>query len=133
VVLRNLNLKFRRMTGSIAICRLPADASTPAWAMQGDGFNSITRTADELSIVCPLENVPEEHRPRLRWTCFRLEGPLSFSEVGVLSSFISPLAEAGIPIFAVSTYETDYVLVQEQDAMRALTVLKNAGHEPIGN
>jgi hypothetical protein len=120
------------MNGSIAICRLPADAAIPAWAILGSSFSSITRTADELSIVCPLENVPGEHQPQLRWTCLKLEGPFPFSEVGILSSFISPLAGAGIPIYAVSTYDTDYLLVKEQDTTRALQVLKRAGHELIG-
>jgi hypothetical protein len=131
--MRSLKLKFRQMRGSFAIYQLPPDASAPPWATSDARFSSITRTADELSIVCPLENVPQEHQPQVRWICLRVEGTFSFSEVGILTSFIAPLAEAGIPIFAVSTHDTDYVLVREEDAKRTLEVLKKAGHGLLGD
>ena len=95
------------------------------------GFCSITRTDDELSIICLLENLPEEHRGEIPWTCFKLEGPFSFSAVGVLNSFIAPLAQAEIPIFAVSTYDTDYVLLSEADAEQAIEALRRANHRLI--
>jgi len=122
------HLKFRRIPGQFAVCRLPGDAPIPRWAA-GGRFTSITRTAEELSIVCPFENVPKEHRPDARWQCFQLEGPFDFSQVGILASFIDPLAENGVPIFAVSTYDTDYVLVQEEYVRAALGALQGAGHE----
>jgi uncharacterized protein len=123
-------LRFRQLIQQFAICRLPANAAAPLWA-QSEIFSSITRTADELSIVCPMENVPPECKPGLRWTCFKLEGPFPFSEVGILNSFIDPMVRARIPIFAVSTHDTDYVLVREENAASALQVLKKAGHELI--
>jgi hypothetical protein len=123
-------LIFRRLTGLYAIVRLAADADVPAWAMIGQ-FTSITRGAEELSIVCSTENVPAEFGAGLRWVCLKLEGPFPFSQTGVLLSFIEPLSNNGIPIFAISTYDTDYVLVQEGFLSASLKALANAGHESI--
>jgi uncharacterized protein len=121
-------LKFRQLRVSYAIVRLAPDAAIPAWATKKEEFTSITRTADELSIVCPAGNVPPDFPPH-RWICFKLEGPFSFSQTGVLLSFIQPLSDNGIPIFAISTYDTDYVLIQEELAGAALDLLQKAGHE----
>jgi uncharacterized protein len=121
-------LEFRRLTGTFAISRLPPEAVVPEWAGRGR-LISITRSADELSIVCPLENVPAEQKQGIRWCCFQLAGPFAFSQVGILASFIDPLAASGIPIFAVSTYDTDYVLINEEFAGAALECLRDAGHE----
>lgn len=121
-------LKFRRLPDAYAIARLSADAGIPGWAAQG-AFTSITRTADELSIVCPAENVPPDFPSPQRWTCYKLEGPFAFSQTGILLSFIEPLSANGIPIFAISTYDTDYVLVQEEFAGVTEQALDSAGHE----
>lgn len=99
-------LKFRRLRDSYAIVRLAPDATVPEWATKGD-FTSITRTADELSVVCDAGHVPKDADPGLRWICFKLEGPFPFSQTGVLLSFIKPLSDSGIPIFGISTYDTD--------------------------
>ena len=122
-------LKFRQLPGLYAIVRLAPDALEPEWAH--GRFYSITRTADELSIVCAIENVPKEIDAGPRWTCLKLEGPFPFSQTGVLLSFIEPLSSNGIPIFAISTYDTDYVLVQEQSLSAANRNLENAGHELV--
>jgi hypothetical protein len=95
-------------------------------------FTSITRTADELSIVRPADNIPKDVEPGPRWICLKLEGPFPFSQTGVLLSFIEPLSDHGVPIFAISTYDTDYVLVQEEQGEAAVGVLRKAGHELIG-
>jgi hypothetical protein len=122
-------LKFRWVAdGPYAIVRLAPDAAVPDWATKG-GFTSITRTADELSIVCPTENLPRNVSSPHRWICLKLEGPFPFSQTGILLSFIGPLSSNGIPIFAISTYDTDYVLIQEEFAGMALEVLQAAGHE----
>jgi len=123
-------LKFSQLPGRFAVCRLPANSEVPAWSQSGH-FTSITRTADELSIVCPLENVPLEHKPKVHWICFKLEGPFDFLQVGILASFIDPLAESGVPIFAISTYDTDYILIGEPFAGAALDALRAAGPELI--
>jgi hypothetical protein len=94
-------------------------------------FTSITRTGDELSIVCPADQAPLAAKCEAPWTCFKLEGLFPFSQTGVMASFIDPLAERGVPIFAVATFDTDYVLVKEEFAVTALETLRAAGHELI--
>lgn len=123
-------LKFGRLPGHYSIVRLPAGAQVHAWAVKG-GFTSITRTADELSIVCPAEHVPQDIERGQPWVCLKLEGPFPFSQTGVLLSFIGPLSSNAIPIFAVSTHDTDYVLVPSEFAEKAVATLRHAGHEPI--
>ena len=122
------NLKFCRLPGPYAIVRLAPDTTIPKWATKGE-FTSITRTADELSIVCPTENLPPGVSSPHRWTCLKLEGPFPFSLTGVLLSFIEPLSNNAIPIFAISTFDTDYVLIQEEFAEQALNTLQKAGHD----
>ena len=121
-------LRFRRLSAIYAIVRLAPDAAVPEWATRGN-FTSITRTADELSIVCPIENLPAGVSSSHRWICLKLEGPFPFSLTGVLLSFIEPLSSNRIPIFAISTYDTDYVLIQEEFQGIALNTLQEAGHE----
>ncbi|MGA8837655.1 MAG: ACT domain-containing protein [Candidatus Sulfotelmatobacter sp.] len=121
-------LKFRQLPGSYAIVRLDPNSPVPDWATKG-GFTSITRTADELSLVCPVENIPEEFPTSPRWICLKLQGPFPFSQTGVLLSFIDPLSSNGIPIFAISTYDTDYALISSEHIDRALDLLRKAGHE----
>jgi uncharacterized protein len=121
-------LSFSRIPGRFAVCRLPANAPLPEWAWSTP-FASVTRTTDELSIVCAADGVPQQHRPTTPWVCLKIEGPFSFSEVGVLSSFIDPLAKKGVPIFAISTFDTDYVLVGEGSVETALQALTDAGHK----
>jgi uncharacterized protein len=91
----------------------------------------MTRTAEELSIVCPIDQAPQNAKCESPWTCFKLEGPFAFSLTGVLAAFLSPLAERGVPIFAVSTFDTDYILVKEEHAATALETLQAAGHDLI--
>jgi uncharacterized protein len=120
-------LKFRRLRGPYAVVRLAPDAPISDWATRGD-FTSITRTADELSIVCPADNLPPDVHSPHRWICLKLEGPFPFTQTGVLLSFIEPLSTNGIPIFAISTFDTDYVLIPEEHA-RAIDILRESGHE----
>ena len=108
--------------------RLPSDVAIPDWAPKGD-FISITRTSDELSIVCPAENLPANVHSPHHWICLKLEGPFPFSQTGVLLSFIEPLSNNSVSIFAISSYDADYVLVQEEFAGLALDALRTAGHE----
>ncbi len=123
-------LKFRRLTGPYVVVRFAPDEPVPEWASKGE-FTSISRSADELSIVCPAENLPHDVETKLHWICLKLEGPFAFSLTGVLLSFIEPLSSKGIPIFAVSTYDTDYVLVQEEWIGATLNALRNAGHQLV--
>jgi hypothetical protein len=121
-------LKFSQVPGSFAVCRLPANAAVPDWALQGSFF-SVTRTVDELSIVCLAAQVPSEVHFETDWTCLKVEGPFPFSETGILTSFVQPLSERAIPIFAVSTFDTDYVLVKRAWVEKAIEALQAAGHE----
>jgi uncharacterized protein len=123
-------LKFRQLRGPYAITRLAPDAPIPTWATSRE-FTSITRTADELSVVCPARNIPEDVAAGPRWACLKLEGPFLFSQTGVLLSFIQPLSGNGVPIFAVCTYDTDYVLIQEEHMGGVVELLRRAGHELI--
>ena len=99
----------------------------PEWATTA--FSSVTRTASELSIVCPEERVPPELPAERGRRAFVVRGPLDFSLTGVLASIASPLAAAGVSIFALSTYDTDYVLVREGQLEAAVALLAAAGHD----
>jgi hypothetical protein len=125
-------MAFRPLTlivvnDTFAICRLAGDARIPAWVTNG-AFFSITRTADELSVVCPQEAVPEGVKCERGWRCLRVAGTMPFSLVGVLASLTVPLAEAGISLFAISTFDTDYLLVKAEDLESAVDVLRRQGH-----
>ena len=111
-----------------AICRLESSAAVPAWALGATGFVSITRTGDELSIVCAEASVPDGVQSARGWRCLCVAGPLDFALVGVLASLVAPLAAVGISIFAISTYDTDYLLIRQLDIAAALHELHVAGH-----
>ena len=123
-------LKFRMLAGSYTIVRLAPTATVPDWATKGE-FTSISRASEELSIVCPTDKVPTDISSPHHWICLKLEGPFAFSQTGVLLSFIEPLSTEGIPIFAISTYVTDYVLIQEEWVDKALGLLQRAGHQLV--
>src|SRR5512147_2541007 len=111
----------------LAICRLGPAEDVPEWAMIGE-FVSITHTSDELSIVCADEHVPSDVKADREWRALKVEGPLDLALTGVLASLANPLAGAQINIFAVSTFDTDYLLVKEYNLARACDVLRQAGH-----
>ena len=117
---------LQALPGLYAVGRLPPDAPWPRWA-KGE-FVSISRTADELSVVCAAECVPAEVRCERGWRCLRVADVLDFSMVGVLSSLTASLAESGVSVFAVSTFDTDYLLVKEVDFDRACAALRVHGH-----
>ena len=120
-------LRMRLLPQRFSVCRLAAKAVAPHWATGGQLF-SLTRTADELSIVCESKYVPGSVKSEKGWRCFKLEGPFPFSMTGVLASVLEPLAKARVSIFAVSTYDTDYVMVKEKSLAKAVKVLRGAGH-----
>ena len=115
------------LPGTFAVCRLGAEALLPARSFAGP-FCSVTRTADELSVVCPEAAVPEGSHYEGGWRCLRGDGTLDLALVGVLASLLVPLAEAGVSTFAVSTFDTDHLLVREADLGRAAEALRAAGH-----
>lgn len=119
-------LELDLLPTTLAVCRLSAGAPTPEWA-SGEPC-SVTRTRDELSVVCPEDRVPPGVPYRGGWRCFVVRGPLAFEMTGVLASLAQPLAAAGVPIFALSTFDTDYLLVPGVRLDEARTVLGDAGH-----
>jgi len=125
--MNHTNLTLSLLSDTFAICRLEPDADIPSWALAGD-FYSITRTVEELSLVCLQEVVPEGTRAEKGYRCLKVGGPLDFSLTGILSSLTIPLAQAGISVLAISTFDTDYLLVKEAQVDRAVQKLSQAGH-----
>ena len=110
-----------------AISRLAADSPIPGWATQGPFF-SVTRTGEELSVVCELSHVPVGVQSQPGWRVFKVHGPFVLSEIGVLSALAAPLAEARISLFAVSTFDTDYLLVASETLSASIAAFERAGH-----
>jgi hypothetical protein len=114
------------LPGRLAVCWLETGAALPAWAM-GGALWSVTGSADELSVVCGEERVPEGVRREAGWRALKVAGPLDFALTGVLSAIAAPLAAAGVSVFAVATFDTDYVLVREERLAEAVAALRAAG------
>jgi hypothetical protein len=123
-VVEGARLHLRLLQGRFAVCRLDAEAAVPTGLLEvGHGFLSITRTADELSIVCPEALAPAGAKVQAGWRVFKVQGPLDFSLTGIIATLTAPLAEAKIGVFAIATYDTDYLLVQEKDLAAAKLAL----------
>jgi uncharacterized protein len=120
-------LELSLLPGRFAISKLAPDAHLPAWAARGS-FYSVTRTGDELSIVVEEARVPAGTRSQSGWRVLRVRGPFVLSEVGVLESLTAPLADARVSVFVVSTFDTDYLLVTEEQLAPAIVALDQAGH-----
>jgi len=107
----------------LGICHFSKNSPIPKWAEKSKGFYSITRTLDELSIVCLQENIPPDVMAEKNWRAFKVKGPLGFSLTGIVASLSKPLAEAQVSILYISTYETDYLLVEEKNLQKTKEVL----------
>jgi len=123
-------LRFLQLPETFAICRLPAEDGIPTWAVTGILF-SVTRTPNELSIVCSEENLLDSAPASRGWRCLMLEGPFELNEVGVLAAITRPLADAGVSVFAISTYSTDYLLIHQDQLAKAISTLAAKGMEVI--
>lgn len=123
-----MSLKLRVLEGLYAVCQLEPISPIPNWA-EGQGLVNISRSADELSLVCLENRVPAGTKAERGWRALKLEGPFDFALTGILASLLNPLAQAKIGIFALSTYNTDYVLVKRDNLEVALKALESAGHE----
>ena len=122
-------LRIRETPWRLAVCRFPPDTALPAWVLHAEAtFWSITRTPAELSVVCAEDDLPPSVGEQVErdWRAFEIVGPLPFGLTGVVSGLTAPLAAAGIPVFVLSTYDTDYVLVKAADHVRAFGVLADA-------
>lgn len=126
-----LSLTLLVLPGELAVVRLPPDAHVPPWAFTAapGALWSMTRTDEEVSLVRAAEAVPSDARAERGWRSLRIAGTIDFGLTGVLASVLAPLGEAGISIFAVSTYDTDYILVREHALEAAIDALRAAGHE----
>lgn len=114
-----------------AVVRCDPDTGLPNWATGGH-FWSATRSDSELSLVCRAEDVPADASAERGWCALEVAGPLDFTLTGVVAALVNPLADAGIPIFVLSTFETDYLLVRERDLPRSVAALADAGHHVDG-
>jgi hypothetical protein len=122
-----MSLDLRLLPDHLAVCRLPAGSEVPAWAMSGD-LRSVTWTGDETSIVCAEAAVPEDVQSERGWRALMIVGPLNFGLTGILLMVAQPLANAGISIFSISTFDTDYVLVKDSSLGTAVKALAESGH-----
>ncbi|GAA5449137.1 ACT domain-containing protein [Deinococcus depolymerans] len=113
--------------GEYAVSQLPAGSAAPAWAFTGDLW-CVLGVSDELSVVCPAANVPPGVTTQPGWAALKLHGPFDFTLSGILASVLNPLRDAEVGIFALSTFNTDYVLVAQADLRRAAQALRAAGH-----
>ncbi|HBM08589.1 ACT domain-containing protein [Pseudomonas sp. Choline-3u-10] len=127
-----MNHAFSVLPQSFVIAQLERDAELPNAVLASPGFMSITRTDDELSIVCAEGAATGLARVDSGWRVIKVQGPFAFDQTGVLAAFLVPLAAAAIGIFAVSTFDTDYILVKSMNLENAVEVLKEAGHRLLG-
>ena len=116
-------LKLSVLDEPLAVCRLAPEAALPTWLTWSGDLTAVCRTPEELSLVCREGEVPAEVRSERGWRAFKVAGPLDFALTGILASLAGPLAEADISLFAVSTFDTDYLLVRASDLERAKAVL----------
>ena len=120
-------MKITLMKEKFAVCKLDSEDVIPKWVDTKE-FNSITRTNDELSIVCIDKNIPKDIVSEKDWRILKIEGVLDFSLVGILAKISSILAEEKISIFAISTYNTDYILLKEENSGNAIKILRENGY-----
>lgn len=125
-----MNLTLEVLPDTLGVCKLDTNQVIPTWAYQG-GLFSITKTVEELSIVCSEENIPEDVLCERGWKAFKVQGTLDFGLVGILAKVTTVLANADLGIFAISTYNTDYILVKALDFDWAVNALSNDGHKII--
>lgn len=127
-------LTVHAQPGEYAVLRLPADAPFPAGlADTRDGLVSVTRTPDELSIVCPADVAVAADQAETGWRLLTARGPFEFTLTGIMAALSGALAAAGVPLFALSTFDTDHLLVKGDDMARAVRALREAGHEVLGD
>jgi hypothetical protein len=126
--LKKLSLKI--LPDRMAVCRLDPAAAIPDWIAEV-GFCSITRTEEELTIVCPETHLAPGISSEAGWRCFQVQGPLDFSEIGIIFSLTRPLAANGVSVFVISTFSTDYLMVKDNDLAKAVEALSAEGHRVI--
>lgn len=121
------SITLTELAGEYGIARLSADAAIPGWA-DGEGLFTVSRTDDELSVLCRADRIPDGVKRDLGWAAFKFEGPFAFDEHGILLSVIAPVSGAGIGVFVISTFDTDYLLVKNENTAKVRALLSAAGH-----
>lgn len=124
-------LQFSVQPGHFAVCQLQQDEPLPEWLYRSS-FYSISKTADELSVVCEEYLVKGEIRKSLGWRLLKINGVLNLSLTGITAQFSTALAKAGVNLSVIATYNTDYILVEEIKLAAAMEALRGAGFEVIG-
>ena len=120
-------LKLSVLDETFAVCRLDPKSDLPGWATRGPWF-SVTRTHDEMSIVCAENDVPPGVTHVGGWRALKLKGPFDFTETGIVDAIVRPLAQAGVSVFVLATYDTDYVLVGADRFESTAAILQAQGH-----
>jgi hypothetical protein len=116
------------LSGAFIVSRLPPSAPVPSWALEATGFITVTRTDDELSIICGEHHVPQGAATPVRWHALKVHGPFPFETIGVLSALTQALANAKVSLLAVSTHDTDYLFVHSPELAHAIRALRHGGH-----
>ncbi len=117
-----MKLTLSILPEKLGICHFDKNSSIPEWA-KNISFCSVTRTKDELSVICPQEKIPGGVLVEKDWRAFKVQGPLGFTATGIVASLSKPLAEDEISIFYIDTYETSYVLVEDKNLEKATKIL----------
>jgi uncharacterized protein len=123
-----MTLELELVPGRFAACRLAPTAQVPAWVPDAGSLAVVARTAHELSILCDEFVVPADVRAERGFCAIALRGPLPFDAIGILAAISTALAGAGIPLLAISTFDTDYVLVRAERLEDTAQALREAGH-----
>jgi hypothetical protein len=123
------SLTLNLLPGTFAVCQLPPESLAPEWLT--GALVSVTRTDEEMSVVCEEACVPEGVKRQGDFRCLKVTGPLAFATTGVIAALAGPLADAGISVFPLGTYDTDYLLVRQVDLERATATLRGTGHRVV--
>ena len=116
------------LSGPFVVCRFPSSAPVPAWALEAAAFVAVTRTEDELSIICREQQAPQGAATPMRWHALKVHGPFPFETIGVLATLAQALANAEVSLLAISTHDTDYLFVRSEQIAHAVRCLRHNGH-----
>jgi hypothetical protein len=123
----NPEISLTVLPDKLAICRFETGTDLPAWARNENSFHSITHTLDEVSVVLPQKTIDDNETPCEKdWRALRVDGKLDFSLCGVLSSILDSIKDLSVSVFVISTYDTDYILVKEQELTKTTDALKKS-------
>lgn len=117
-------MKLKLLCSEFSVCKLSPKSKIPLWALESE-YLFLSRTSDELSVLCPTTTIPSNVQSDGGWRCFRVDGDLEFEQIGVVSTVSTPLANAGISLFLVSTHDRDYVFLRQENLTKAIETYKD--------